>query len=319
MTEQTLNVLIARREEQAEGIVVLDLVAPDGTPLPAFEAGAHLDVHVGPGLVRQYSLCGSPADTARYRLGILLDPASRGGSAAIHRAFHAGRQVTVSRPRNNFPLSAGAAHSVLIGGGIGVTPILAMAHHLERAGQSFSVHYCARERGKAAFLKELAEAPYHARVHLHFDDEAEAQRFIPARDLPEPAPGTHLYVCGPAGFMDWVIAEAGKAGHAATNIHREYFKAEADMAGGAFEVVLSASGRTVPVPAGSSIVQALAGAGVKIALSCEQGVCGTCLCTVLEGIPDHRDVYLTEEEKAANDQILLCCSRAKTPRLVLDL
>lgn len=319
MTDQIMNVLISRREEQADGIVVLDLVAPDGAPLPTFQPGAHLDVHVGPGLVRQYSLCGSPSDTRRYRLGILLDPASRGGSAAIHREFREGQQITVSLPRNNFPLSESASHSVLIGGGIGVTPILAMAHHLDRAGTPFDVHYCARERAKAAFLKELAEAPYHERVRLHFDDEGEAQRFVPSRDLPKPAPGTHLYICGPTGFMDWVIAEAGKAGHAATNIHREYFNVEADTAGDAFEVVLSASGKTVQVPSDSTIVKALAGIGVKIEVSCEQGVCGTCLCTVLEGTPDHRDVYLTDDEKEANDQILVCCSRSKTPRLVLDL
>ncbi len=319
MSDATLDLLIARREVQATGIVVLDLVSPIGAALPGFEAGAHLDLHVAPGLVRQYSLCGSTTDRGRYRLGILREAASRGGSAAIHDGFQEGQRVTVSRPRNNFRLDAGAARSVLVGGGIGVTPLLAMADHLDRAGRAFEMHYCARERGRAAFLRELAAAPYRDCVRQHFDDEAEAQRFVPARDLPPPATGTHLYVCGPAGFMAWVIEEAARMGHAEARIHREYFAAAPALAGEAFELVLAASGRSVRVPPDGSIVAALAGIGVTIATSCEQGVCGTCLCTVLDGIPDHRDVYLTEEEKAANDQMLVCCSRSRTPRLVIDL
>ena len=319
MSDQLLQVEIVGRREDADGIVVLELMPIDGTALPAFEPGAHVDVHIGPDLVRQYSLCGESSRTDRYRLGILRDPASRGGSAAIHERFHVGERIRISPPRNNFPLAKGAEAAVLLGGGIGVTPLLAMAHHLHAYGLPFTLHYCARSREKAGFLRELASAAYAESVHLHFDDEDPAQRLDPLRDFPASASGAHLYVCGPTGFMDWVIASAGKLGFPDDHVHKEYFGAEVDTSGDAFEVLLSRSGRTVPVASGQSIVAALKTVGVKVEVSCEQGVCGTCLCDVLEGTPDHRDSYLTDEEKAGNDQMMLCCSRAKTPQLVLDL
>ncbi len=319
MTDQTLELRIARREQQAHGIVVFDLVAPDGRALPPFGAGAHVDVHVAPGLVRQYSLCGSPSDTGRYRLGILLDPASRGGSTAIHAGFAEGGTVRVGLPRNQFPLDASAPCSVLIGGGIGVTPVLSMAHQLSESGRDFTLHYCARERDRAAFLPELDATSFRDHVRTHFDDGPAAQRLDPARDLPPPDTGAHLYVCGPTGFMDWVIAEAMGLGYPEARVHREYFTAEVDAGGAGFEVEVASSGQVVAVPDGTTIVQALATLGIKVEVSCEQGICGTCLCTVLDGIPEHRDTYLTDDEKAGNDQVLLCCSRSKSPRLLLDL
>ncbi len=319
MSDQSLEVEIVARHEQADGIVVLELEQVGGAPLPPFEPGSHVDVTIAPGLVRQYSLCGDPARTDRYRLGILLDPASRGGSAAIHARFHNGERIRISAPRNNFPLAQEAAASILIGGGIGVTPLLAMAHHLDVASRAFTFHYSARSRSKAAFLEELAEAPYSFSVRLHFDDGPAGQHLDPRRDLPPPEAGAHLYVCGPTGFMDWVIESARARGYSEDRVHREYFGAAVDTSGDAFEVVLAKTGRSVPVAAGQSIVQALKAVGVHVEVSCEQGVCGTCLCDVLEGVPDHRDSYLTDEEKAGNDQILLCCSRARTPLLVLDL
>lgn len=319
MGQQTLELVIASREEQADGIIVLDLVAPDGGPLPAFEAGAHVDVHIAPELIRPYSLCGSPADRTRYRLGILRERASRGGSHTIHERFVAGQRVRVGLPRNQFHLIAGVDRSLLLAGGIGVTPMLSMAHHLQATGQEFDFHYCARSRGSAAFLPELRAAEFRDRVRLHFDDEPEEQRLQMARDLPPPSTGIAIYVCGPTGFMEWVIGEARRLGYREEQIHREYFSAEVNSAGDTFEVVLAKSGRSVTVPSGTTIVKALAGIGVTVEVSCEQGVCGTCLCEVLEGEPDHRDSYLTPEEKEANDQMTLCCSRSKTPRLVIDL
>ncbi|TGD94275.1 PDR/VanB family oxidoreductase [Methylobacterium nonmethylotrophicum] len=315
MTQDVMNLCIVRRETQAD-VVVIDLADPGGADLPAYEAGAHVDVHVGNGLVRQYSLAGNPAERGRYRLGILLDPASRGGSAAIHRTFRVGESVLVGRPRNHFPLVPEAAYTVLIGGGIGITPLLSMAHALLAAGRSFELHYCARDQTRAAFLTELAEPAFAARTHLHFDDGPADQR-LDLAGLPPAAPGTHLYVCGPTGFMDWVVAGARQAGFGEDRLHREDFRAAIDATGDAFEVVVD--GRTVTVPSGLSIVKALAEAGITVEVSCENGVCGTCLCTVLDGIPDHRDTYLTDEEKQANDQMLLCCSRAKTPQLVIEL
>lgn len=319
MSEQLLNVVVRKRMEQGEGVVILDLVDPAGKPLPVFEAGAHVDIHLQPGLVRQYSLCGNPADATVYRLGVLKDPASRGGSVAVHELLHEGSQIAISAPRNHFPLVGDASRSVLIGGGIGITPMIAMAHTLQASGSEFELHYCGRSRNRSAFLDELASAPFGECVRTHFDDETAEQKLNLATVLGTSLADVHVYVCGPAGFMDWVIAEARKAGYAEDNIHREYFQVEVDVSGDRFEVVAARSGKTVQVAEGQSIVDALAGVGIHIEISCEQGVCGTCLCDVLEGEPDHRDVYLTDEEKAGNDQILVCCSRAKTSKLVLDI
>ncbi|MBT8766922.1 PDR/VanB family oxidoreductase [Metapseudomonas boanensis] len=319
MSEQVLKLVVRKRVEQGEGVVILDLADPAGQPLPAFEAGAHVDVHLAPGLVRQYSLCGDPANTTAYRLGVLKDPASRGGSVAVHERLQEGSEVAIGAPRNHFPLAADASRSILIGGGIGITPMIAMAHALAAQDSQFALHYCGRSRGRTAFLDELGEADFAACVHTHFDDEADAQKLDLPAVLGRPEAGAHVYVCGPAGFMDWVISEARKAGYAEDNIHREYFQVELDASGSGFEVVASRSGKTVQVAEGQTIVDALAGVGIKVEISCEQGVCGTCLCDVLEGEPDHRDVYLTDDEKAANDQILVCCSRAKSKKLVLDI
>lgn len=319
MSDQMLKVVVRKREEQGDGVVVLDLTDPAGHPLPAFEAGAHVDIHVKTGLVRQYSLCGNPANSDVYRLGVLKDPASRGGSLAVHEYLHEGQEVQISAPRNLFALAPDATRSILIGGGIGITPMIAMAYALESAASDFELHYCGRSRSRSAFLTELENADFARHVFTHFDDEAPSQKLDLPAVLSTPASGVHVYVCGPAGFMDWVISEALRAGYADDHVHREYFQVEVDASGAGFEVVARRSGKTVQVAEGQSIVDALSGVGIKIEISCEQGVCGTCLCDVLEGEPDHRDVYLTDDEKAANDQILVCCSRAKSKKLVLDI
>lgn len=319
MNEQLLNVVVRKREIQGADVVVLDLGRADGAALPAFEAGAHVDIHVAPGLVRQYSLCSDPADATVYRLGVLKDPASRGGSLGVHEALVEGREVQISTPRNLFPLAADATRSILLGGGIGITPMIAMAHALHQQGADFELHYCGRSRSRSAFLEALANAPFAARVFTHFDDEDAAQRLNLADVLGAGVAGTHMYTCGPSGFMDWVIAGARQQGYAEAHIHKEYFQVEVDAAGQGFEVVAARSNKTVQVAEGQTILDALAQVGIRIDISCEQGVCGTCMCEVLEGEPDHRDVYLTDEEKAANDQILVCCSRAKSNKLVLDI
>lgn len=319
MSDQLLKVVVRKREEQGEGVVVLDLSDPAGQPLPAFEAGAHVDIHLKTGLVRQYSLCGDPANAGAYRLGVLKDPASRGGSVAVHELLQEGREIEISLPRNHFPLASDAKRSILIGGGIGITPMVAMAYALNARDSDFELHYCGRSRSRSAFLEELGNATFAARLHTHFDDEAAEQKLDLARVLGTPQAGVHVYVCGPAGFMDWVIAQALEAGYADDHVHREYFQVEVDASGAGFEVVAQRSCKTVQVAEGQSIVDALTAVGIKIEVSCEQGVCGTCLCDVIEGEPDHRDVYLTDDEKSANDQILVCCSRAKSKKLVLDI
>ena len=317
--EEFIEVTVQRRKHAAEGIVSLELVAPDGVVLPRFEPGAHIDVHVGPNLVRQYSLCNDPAEANRYVLGVLLDPEGRGGSAAIHDAFIEGHTIRIGIPRNNFKLVEGAKRSVLVAGGIGVTPLLAMSYHLQAGQAAFELHYCSRTRAKTAFLEDIATASFADRVHVHHDDGPGEQRFNPETSLPPADPGTHLYVCGPKGFMEWVLAGARARGYAEPNIHVEYFTAEVSAEGDTFTVECRRSGKILQVPSGKTMADVMSAAGIDLALSCEQGVCGTCLTDVLEGIPDHRDMYQTDEEKASNKQITPCCSRSLSARLVLDI
>lgn len=316
--ETIIRLRIDRRDVAAEGIIRLDLVSADGGVLPPFEAGAHVDIHIAPGLVRQYSLTNDPRQRDRYVLGILRDPASRGGSAAIHETFRVGDEISAGLPRNQFRLVENAARTILLAGGIGVTPMLAMAQRLNALAAPFELHYCARSRSRAAFLDLIAESPFAERVTTHFDDEAAEQRFDAAAVL-MPDPSAHLYVCGPTGFMDHVLTTARSLGWAEDRLHVEYFSAAPEMTGAGFTVRAARSGGEFAIPEDASIAQVLLRAGIAIPLSCEQGICGACLTPVLEGRPDHRDMFQTDEEKAANTQITVCCSRALSSLLVLDL
>jgi vanillate O-demethylase ferredoxin subunit len=294
-------------------------VAEDGAELPAFAAGAHIDVHIATGIVRQYSLCSDPADRRHYRIAVLLEAASRGGSATIHDAFHEGRRVRIAKPRNAFGLALEATRAVLIAGGIGVTPLIAMAHTLHRQKMPFTLHYCAHSRATAPFLMELESSPFANSVALYFGAGPEARRFDAEATLTA-APGAHIYVCGPSRLQDSVAAAAEALGLAPELVHRERFTADVDRKGEAFTVVAARSGITVTVPPERSIVQMLEEQGVDVPISCEQGVCGTCITRVLEGVVDHRDLFLSDAEKATNARITVCCSRAKGgATLVLDI
>ncbi|MFC6674267.1 cytochrome P450 [Marinobacterium aestuariivivens] len=312
-----LDVVVHQRAMEAADIVSLDLRALDGQPLPAFEAGAHVDVQVKDGLVRQYSLSNDPAETHRYRLGVLRDPASRGGSEGIHADFAVGSNVRVGRPRNHFPLHLEAAQSVLFAGGIGITPMLAMAHKLRAEGRAFELHYCVRSADKVAFAAELAE--FADAVQVHLDDGPAEQRLDIQAVLASPQADRHLYVCGPNGFMDFVIDSAEKMNWTQECIHLERFGAEVDTDGEPFTVVAARSGKSFEVLPGETIAEKLEEAGIEVKMSCQSGVCGTCLTSVLEGTPDHRDLVLTDTEKASNKRVTVCCSRSKTRKLVLDI
>lgn len=317
----SLTLRVVERLDDRGQIARLRLEPLSGA-LPAFTAGAHLDLHLQDGpldLWRQYSLCSDPAETGFYEIGVLKDPSSRGGSVAVHHLATEGATFTVEGPRNHFPLVEDAAHSVLIGGGIGITPMIAMAHRLHALGRDFTLHYCTRSESVTSFLDLLRTAPFADKVRFHHDDGAPEQRLDLSRDLPVPATGTHLYVCGPQGFMDWVLGHAAQAGHAPAQVHREYFSADVDLTGQAFEVEAKTSGLTVTVGPEDTIAKALARVGVKIEVKCEEGVCGTCVTEVLSGEIDHRDQFLTEEERAEGELICVCCSRAKGARLVLDI
>lgn len=316
----TIQVRVARKTCEAEGICSYELVRLDGAPLPPFEAGAHIDVHLADKLVRQYSLCNAPGETQRYLIAVLRDADSRGGSQAMHDRIDAGSVLQISEPKNHFPLVE-AGRTLLLAGGIGVTPILAMAETLAARGAAFEMHYCARSPERAAFRERIGGATFAPQVHFHYDSGDAAQKLDLAGLLAAPQPGTHLYVCGPQGFIDHVLDTAKAQGWPAAQLHVEYFGAATSdtSADQAFDVKLASSGRVVTIPAGKTVIEALAEQGVDIPYSCEEGVCGTCLTRVLAGVPDHRDMYLTEEEQAANDQFTPCCSRSRTPVLVLDL
>lgn len=306
-----------RKRQLIGDTVLLEIVARNGEPLPAFTAGAHIDLHLEGGIIRQYSLCNAPDQPGYYLLGVLQDPRSRGGSAAVHKNLHEGRELKIGLPRNNFELVEGAAHSILLGGGIGVTPLLAMAWRLHSLHNSFELHYFVRTLGGAAFTQYLQTTPFADRVSIHPDDCV--PRFDVSKLLAHPENGTHLYICGPTGFMDFITEQSAKLDWPGAQVHLERFSATINGSGGAFRVRCARSRAEVTVPEGVSIAAALLAAGIEVPLSCEQGICGTCVTGVLEGIPDHRDLFLLDDEKQANNLITLCCSRSTSPLLVLDL
>lgn len=320
-----IRVGVARKRQEAEDICSFELVGLSGAELPVFTPGAHIDVRIpGDGdLVRQYSLSNSADERHRYVIAVLKELQSRGGSLGMHERVMEGDVLQISPPRNHFELTPRAEQgsSVLIAGGIGITPLLSMADHLARRKADFEFHYCARSAERMAFRSGLQQSAYADRINLYVDQGDGASRIDIGRVLQGPAPTRHLYVCGPEGFLNAVTTGAREAGWPDGNVHFEHFshRVEASDDDSAFDVKLARSGRTIRVAADQTVVEALAKNGVELQVSCEQGVCGTCLTRVLEGIPDHKDVYMTPDEQARNDQFTPCCSRSRTPILVLDL
>lgn len=312
-----ITVRIEAKTAVAQDVCALSLVPTDGGALPAFTAGAHVDVHLPGGLIRQYSISNDPAETHRYVLGVLREDASRGGSRAVHEQLAPGQTLQVSAPRNHFPLAPQARRSLLIAGGIGITPILAMAHQLARDDADFELHYAARSAERMAFRAEIAASPWAAVARFHVGNERlDVEQLLAAQEA-----GVHVYVCGPKRLIDAVTDAAKRLGWAGERVHHEFFAGAAPAEPGgnhAFEIELR-SGQVITVAPEQTAAQAIVAAGVPLLTSCEQGVCGTCLTRVLAGEPEHRDLYLTPEEQAANDQFTPCCSRARGPRLVLDL
>jgi vanillate O-demethylase ferredoxin subunit len=321
MDNTLLQVRVAARTQLAEDIAGYELAPLGDAALPDFEAGSHIDVHVAGGLVRQYSLYDLPEGRPRFRIGVLRDPQSRGGSVRLVDAVQEGDILTVSAPRNHFALHAGPGRSLLFAGGIGITPILCMAQQLAREDRSFEMHYCGRSLPRMAFVDRLREGAFGDRVHVHVDDGSAEQQLDACSAIGAPAADRHLYVCGPTGFMDHILHIARELGWDEAHLHREYFAAAPfdHSADGPFEIELQRSGTVIKVAADQSAAAALIEAGAPLSLSCEQGVCGTCMTKVLAGVPDHRDLYLTDEEHESNDVFMPCCSRARTPRLVVDL
>ncbi len=315
-----LQVRVRTKNFEAEGVCSFELVADKERLLPEFSAGSHIDVYIEPGLIRQYSLCNAPHERDRYRIAVLLEPQSRGGSSGMHTKLKVGDILRISYPKNHFELTS-ANHSLLFAGGIGVTPILSMAHTLHSIGKKFEMHYCGRSADRMAFLSEISDSLFATQVQIHTDDGPPELKFEADRFLANPSIEKHLYVCGPSGFMDYVLATARRHGWSEAQLHREYF-AGADTkqsTDASFEVRLASSGKTFQIPVDKSVLDVLTSNGIDVPFSCESGVCGTCLTGLLEGIPDHRDAYLTDDERASNNQFTPCCSRAKSPLLVLNI
>jgi ferredoxin-NADP reductase len=301
----------------AEAINGCELVDPRGRDLPRFAAGAHVELRAG-GFLRRYSLWNDPAERRRYCIAVLREVASRGGSRHLHENVRVGDIVEVSPPRNNFPLDPTGERHLLIAGGIGIAPIMSMVTELRRRGAEFEVHYCARSPEGAAFRRELAPLAAEGRVRFHYDGGDPARGLDIAATLREPRPGTHLYYCGPAPLMA-AATEATRDWPAGT-VHCEYFTGVPEPGATEdhpFRVQLAKTGGDYEVRAGETIAEVLQRHGVAVRTSCELGYCGTCLTPYLSGEPDHRDQVL--EENGRQRYLLICCSRAKSPILVLDL
>ena len=291
-----------------------ELTRPAGGPLPGYQPGAHIDLHLPNGLIRQYSLI-NPERARRYTLGIKRDPASRGGSRHVHDELRVGKTLKISAPRNNFPLEENAAHVILLAGGIGITPIWCMVQRLVQLGRSWQLYYACRSRADTAFLESLEQL---AASRFHFDDESGGE-FLDIAAIVETAPkDAHLYCCGPTPML--TAFEAATTNWPRPQVHVEYFtpKQPPDKTGG-FVVELARSGREFVIPEGKSILAVLLDAGIDVDYSCELGICGACEQRVVSGVPEHRDAILTEEEQAANTKVMICCAGSKSDRLVLDL
>ncbi|MFE7155013.1 PDR/VanB family oxidoreductase [Streptomyces sp. NPDC057636] len=307
---RALRLLVTRHESVADGVVQLRL---EGQDLPAWEPGAHLDLVLPSGLIRQYSLCGDPEDTSSYTVATRLIADGRGGSREVHEQLREGSEIEVRGPRNRFPLTAGAASYVFVAGGIGITPILPMLRALEARNVDWRLLYAGRTRASMPFLEEAQKlGGERGRVRVVAEDEDGRPDL--AGLLADSAPDTAVYCCGPEGLMEAV--DAALPGHC--ELHLERFAPHTSADGnGPFEVELRRSGRTVPVPAGTSVLAAVRAEVPNVSYSCEQGFCGTCQQRVLEGEIDHRDELLTDSER--DDSMLICVSRACGERLVLDL
>ncbi|MGE4409319.1 MAG: 2Fe-2S iron-sulfur cluster-binding protein [Sphingobium sp.] len=300
---------------EAEGINSYILEPVGGGQLPAFEPGAHIDVQLKPGLARSYSLVNDPAIRGHYEIAVHHAIDSRGGSRHIHQEWRVGQIVEISEPKNNFPMVEDAPHTVLIAGGIGVTPMLPMIARLEKLGRSWELHYVAASPDRAAYVDRVEGFD---NVEIVYDGIAGGQR-MDLQKICEAAPAdAHLYCCGPTGMLDAFVAI--NAGRPEGHVHIEYFSAETELATeGGYTLELAKSGKTIAVEEGETMLDALLSAGVDVGFACSEGVCGTCQVKVLSGIPDHRDHFLTEDEKAANTSIMVCCSGSKSATLTLDI
>lgn len=313
----TIRVEVARKWQAADGIAGFELRPIKGL-LPTFQPGAHIDVHMPNGLIRQYSITNGPGESDSYVIGVKLENGSKGGSICMHETLRQGDVLAISEPRNNFPLRRDAVKTIFIAGGIGITPLLAMAQALHNQNLAFDLHYFAQNEAQLAFPEKTSGLGGSLKPHLGLTPEATGAKL--REILANYQPGRHVYLCGPGPMLEAARNVAAEAGWPEAAVHFEYFKNTNKIDdSSSFEVALARSCVTLKVPAGRTILDVMREAGVDMPSSCEQGACGTCLATVIEGEPDHQDVYLNDAERKSGTKIMTCVSRAKSARLVLDL
>jgi tetrachlorobenzoquinone reductase len=319
MSDAAINVRIANIRDITEHVRLFELVPEVGERLPPFDAGAHVDVMIAENMVRQYSLLNAPGDQDRYVIAVAREAEGRGGSAHMHARLSPGDVLRVSAPRCHFPLVETAPHSVLVAGGIGITPIWCMIQRLEALGASWTLHYAARTWAQAPLIAEIEQGSATAaeRVHTYFNLDGDP--LMDLRAIVASAPeGTHFYCCGPLSLLE--AYRAACASIPGERVHFEQFTAAAPAAlDGGYEIELARSRKTVAVAPGESILDALKRAGLSASYSCREGVCGSCETAVLSGTPDHRDAILTDAERVEGRTMMICCSGSLSPRLVLDL
>lgn len=310
------TVVVQFRRGESDGVVSLQLSRGSGEPLPGWAPGAHIDLVLPGGLLRQYSLCGPVSDRGTWRIGVLREPAGRGGTAWIHGHAQEGTALRVRGPRNHFPLLA-APRYLFIAGGIGITPLLPMVTEAEAAGADWTLHYGGRRRASMAFLDELAR--HGDRVRVRPKDEFEPLDL--AEILGEPSQSTLVYCCGPSRLIDAVESRCASWPPGSLHVERFAARTPAPAGGEKRPIVVECrrSGITLTVPPELSILEAVENAGLQVLSSCVEGICGSCETTVLEGLVDHRDSLLTDGERTAHDTMMICVSRAKNGRLALDL
>lgn len=317
-----LELVLRQVRMEATGINSYEFVDAEGKELPPFTAGAHVDVHIAPGVIRQYSLCNDPSERHRYVIAVLRDERGRGGSRAMHDDMHVASRIRISVPRNNFTLADDARKVILIAGGIGVTPLKSMVHHLESQWKDYDLHYCAKGPEYAAFRDELQRLAKIGNVHCHFDGGNPEKGIDLKRLLAEHQTGAHVYYCGPGGFMD-ACKQAASHWPEGT-VHCEHFKApaqsrpdtEADTGDG-YAVEIASTGQTLHVSPLQNLAEVLQEAGLPVETSCQSGLCGTCKVRYLSGDIDHQDYILNEDER--QHCLTPCVSRARGGTVVLDL
>ena len=312
-----LSLIVDEVRPQCDDVVTLTLVHSAGQSLPTWEPGAHIDLHLANGMVRQYSLHSPPDDCSRYQVSVLLEANSRGGSTFVHECVSKGVVVEASVPRNNFDLVP-AAEYLFVAGGIGITPLLQMVATVQHRGLPYRLAYAARSRSRVAFAEELRDNP-NVSIHISAEGNSLDVSCLITEDLD---PRVHIYCCGPRRLLDAVTDRCRDLG-ISKQLHVEHFSGNATgpdpTIDSPFDVELSRTGVVLRVESDRTILDAVLAAGIKAPNSCGEGVCGSCEVRILEGEVDHRDQVLDDDEKAENEVIMICCSRARSPRLVLDM